>query len=112
VTLLDLGVELRQALRSLRRAPGFVAATVATLALGIGAATLMWSVVDGVLLRGLPYPDADRLAQVRLVYNDGSTNPTLSEPESVALDGAPGLAAVAAIDFAGVNVRFHSGDAP
>src|SRR5689334_14759719 len=55
---------LRPALRSLARAPGFVAAAVVTLALGIGATTAIFSVVDTMLLRPLPYRDADRLATV------------------------------------------------
>ncbi|HKG95310.1 MAG TPA: ABC transporter permease [Gemmatimonadaceae bacterium] len=57
----DLARDLHFALRVLRRNPGFTAATVLTLALGIGAATAIYSVVYGVLLRPLPYADAGRL---------------------------------------------------
>jgi predicted permease len=57
----DLGRDLRHAGRSLRRTPGFAAAAVLTLALGIGATTAVFSVVDGVLLRPLVYPHAERL---------------------------------------------------
>jgi predicted permease len=53
--------DLRYALRTLRRAPGFALVAVLVLAIGIGATTAMFSLVDAMLVRGLPYPDADRL---------------------------------------------------
>lgn len=59
----DLRRDLRQALRSFRRAPGFAAAGILTLALGIGATTAVFSVVHAVLLLPLPYPDPDRLVR-------------------------------------------------
>src|SRR5262249_28590882 len=56
--------ELRFALRSLFKQPGFAAVVVITLALGIGASTAIFSVVNAVLLRPLPFPNSDRLQVV------------------------------------------------
>jgi hypothetical protein len=53
--------EIRYAVRTLARAPRFMLVAVLTLALGIGATTAIFSAVNGVLLRPLPYPDSDRI---------------------------------------------------
>src|SRR6185369_11359498 len=57
--------DIRIALRNLIRVPGFALAFVLTLGLGIGANTAIFSIINGVLLRPLPYPEADRIMHLR-----------------------------------------------
>jgi putative ABC transport system permease protein len=61
-----IGAQFKQVLRRLRRSPAFTAITLITLAAGIAANTAVFSVLEGVLLKPLPYPHSERLAAVRL----------------------------------------------
>lgn len=61
--------ELKQAVRNIRSAPGFAALAVATIALGVAANTAIFSMVEGVLLRKLPYANGERLVHVREASN-------------------------------------------
>jgi putative ABC transport system permease protein len=63
-SILAAAQDVRYGLRLVRRAPGFAAAAILTVALGVGASTAMFSVVYGVLLRPLPYGEADRLVNL------------------------------------------------
>jgi putative ABC transport system permease protein len=62
--------DLRYAIRGLRHAPGFAAVSIVTLAVGIGATTIVYSVVDGILLRPLPIRDAERVVLAREYINN------------------------------------------
>jgi hypothetical protein len=61
-TLENLGRDIKFSIRVLRKSPGFTAVSVLTIALGIGANTTIFSIVNGLLLRPLPVPDSNRLA--------------------------------------------------
>jgi predicted permease len=70
----ELWQDAGHGLRLLLRSPGFAAVAVLTLALGIGANTAIYSVLDAVLLRPLPYPEPDRVMMVSEVRADGGPN--------------------------------------
>src|SRR6266542_2847397 len=72
--------DLRYGMRMLVKNPGFTAVAVLTLALGIGANTAIFSVIDGVLLRSAPFEDADRLV---MVWETDRNSGTTREPASV-----------------------------
>jgi predicted permease len=83
--------DVRYALRSLARAPGFTLVALATLALGIGGTTAIFSVVDGVLLRPLPYPDPAAIVRVS---------------RSTATDPQGGFSAADYLDYRNLNRSF------
>jgi putative ABC transport system permease protein len=66
--------DVRYAVRSLARAPGFTLVALLTLALGIGGTTAIFSVVDGILLRPLPYPSADRIISLSRLSDSSRTD--------------------------------------
>ncbi len=70
--LADFGQDARHALRTLTRNPGFAAAAILTLALGLGANVAIFSVLDAALLRPLPYRDPDNLVDVFMIGSNPS----------------------------------------
>jgi putative ABC transport system permease protein len=73
--------DARYGVRTLRKAPGFTFVAVLTLALGIGAATAMFTVVNSILLSPLPYPDSDRLVWAWSTDADGLPQLRTSYPD-------------------------------
>ena len=94
--------EVRYTFRIMRKSPGFTLIIILTLALGIGANTAIFSIVNGVLLRPLPFRDPDRL--VRIYFDApgvGLHDIRFAEPELEDLQNRAGI-------FEGVSVVFPS----
>jgi putative ABC transport system permease protein len=72
--------ELRIPFRHLRKSPGFTTAAVLMLALGIGATTAIFSIVEGVLLQPLPFPHPERLVELSDVLQGGNDEAGVTAP--------------------------------
>jgi len=107
----SLAADLRQSFRMMRKSPTFTAIAVAALALGIGANTGIFSVVDKVLLQPLPYPEPDRLVRLGRKYpqGDGYSN---SIPKYMAWRRNSVFSMMTIYDQQGPGLNLSSGDKP
>ena len=109
----SLIADLRHAVRLLAKNPGFTFIALAALALGIGANTAIFSVVNAVLLRPLPYPEPDRLVFVARQYRDGRRSGSTSIPKfNVWKQYQRTVEYTSAYDFAGPGLNLEGGDKP
>ncbi len=101
-----LAQDLRYAIRQLRRNPGFALTAILTLALGIGATTAVFSVVEQMLLKQLPYRDADHIVALRTWFtNSQHLNPHVTGGDYQDLRDDPAFAAVAYYDGGEMGVQ-------
>ena len=102
----ELDQDLRSGARMLRRAPGFAAVAILTLALGIGANATVFSLVNGLLLRPYPYPDADQVVRLYSVDTRTGKRRFPSYPDLIDLrEQNTVLAGLAGSDREPFNVR-------
>lgn len=107
--LSQAGQDLRHALRSMGRAPGFTLCAVLALALGIGSNTAVFSVIDAVLLRPLSYPDPSQIVQFFLSSSGGSTAGASIPDLRFWLERVDSVQDIAAYDFDQSQMGFTSG---
>ena len=109
----SLASDLRHSLRVLISNPGFTTVAVAALALGIGANTAIFSVVNAVLLAPLPYPQSDRIMRIQRSFKNVEGGASVSIPKFMAWKKAnQTFEAFALYDFSGPGLNLGSGDHP
>src|SRR5215211_6514840 len=103
--------DFRYALRTLRRVPAFTAVATLTLALGIGATSAMFTLVNSIILRPLPYPNADRIVRVIQSYPEKGLNTWGVSQQNIALyrDGATDFEAFSAYRNGGATLTGSTG---
>src|SRR5437588_11256849 len=108
----DFIQDLRVGLRMLRKSPGFTTVAVLTVALGIGANTAIFSVVNGVLLKPLPFPKSDRLVEVMRGLKSGNDETVEASKFIFWQQHSRVFEAMAAFDIFGTGFNLASGGQP
>ncbi len=103
--------DVRHSLRVLVKNPGFTVIAILALALGIGANTAIFSVIDRVLLRPLPFPESERMMRVQRHFPNGNAS-SVSIPKFMAWRECQAFQSMAAYDFGGVSLNLGAGDRP
>src|SRR5215469_5731943 len=103
--------DVRHSFRVLIKSPGFTLIAVLALALGIGANTAIFSVIDQVLLSPLPFKDSERIMRVQRKFPN-STGASVSIHKFMAWRKAQAFQSFAAYDFGGVSMNLGTGDRP
>ena len=104
--------DIRYAGRTLRRSPGFMATAILALALGIGANTAIFTVINTVLLQPLSYPEPDRIVQLMRHTPDGNSQGTSVPKFMVWRQRTEVFQSVGVYDFAGPGINITGGDRP
>jgi putative ABC transport system permease protein len=107
-----LFADLRQALRVFRTSPGFVAAVVAAIALGIGTNTAIFSVVNAVVLKPVPFPEPDRLVHLQTTREGTRFGPNTSPAKFMHWRGLDGVFSDITGFMTRVPLNFTQGDVP
>ena len=102
--------DVRHSVRILAKTPGFTIVAILALALGIGANAAIFSVIDRVLLRPLPFPESERMMAVSRHYPNGNQS-SVSIPKFMAWRRSQAFQSIAAHDF-GVSVNLGAADRP
>ena len=103
--------DVRHSLRVLIKSPGFTIVAILALALGIGANTAIFSVIDRVLLAPLPFPDSERIMRVQRKFPNGNGS-SVSIPKFMAWRKSQLFQSLAAYDFGSVSLNLGTNDRP
>src|SRR5207237_544672 len=104
--------DLRTATRVLAKSPAFTLIAVSALALGIGANTAIFTVVNRVLLSPLPYPEPDRIMALGRSFKNGGNGYSISIPKYMTWRDNHVFESMALYDFAGPGLNLGGGDRP